>query len=190
MTGAHGSGIESPEWVTDVLQFWFSDLDEARWFAKDCELDEQIRQRFLPLHEQLVADEGRDLEGARPLLAAVVVLDQFSRNLFRDSARAFSADPLARRLARQAIAKRYDDELRTAERYFLYLPFEHSEITSDQAFAVELISSLENDQWTMYALAHQSIIDRFGRFPHRNTALGRTSTAEEIALLQQPLSAF
>jgi uncharacterized protein (DUF924 family) len=190
MNRAPVPGIESSDWVIDVLQFWFSELDEAQWFAKDSGLDDHIRQRFLALHEVLVGDNWQGPSGVRPLLAAVVVLDQFSRNLFRDSARAFAADPLARELARQVIAGGKDSQLRKEERYFLYLPFEHSEDGDDQALAVELISRLGNEPWTRSALAHKAIIDRFGRFPHRNAALGRTSTADEIAALQERMAAF
>ena len=118
------------------------------------------------------------------------MLDQFSRNLFRGSPRAFAADPIARKLARRAVDNQLDTDLESDERYFLYLPFEHSEDPRDQALAVKLISQLGNSEWTKYALAHQRLIDRFGRFPHRNATLGRESTAEEIAAMKEPMGSF
>ena len=179
-----------PAWVREVLDFWFVELGEPGWFAKDDGIDERIRERFLALHEQLCADGGSGIRGARPLLAAVIVLDQFSRNLFRGTARAFAGDALARHLARRAIADGLDSDMEPAERYFLYLPFEHSEDPADQALAVDLITRLDCDEWTKYAVAHKALIDRFGRFPHRNDVLGRPSSAEEIAAMKQPMGSF
>jgi uncharacterized protein (DUF924 family) len=178
------SGMDS-SWVGDVLHFWFEELTQDDWFTKNPDLDARIRDRFLPLHEQLVADEGISAGAPHPAVAAVIVLDQFSRNLFRDDRRAFSADAGARRLARAAIAQGFDGDVTREERYFLYLPFEHSEDRDDQALAVNLIERLGNDEWTRYAVAHKTIIDRFGRFPHRNAALKRCSTADEIAFLNE-----
>jgi uncharacterized protein (DUF924 family) len=172
-------------WVSEVFRFWFDEMGEARWFAKSEHTDAQIRERFLGLHERLVADAGIDGAARRPLLAAVIVLDQFSRNLFRDTPGAYAADPIARRLARGAIAQGFDDAMTAQERMFLYLPFQHSEDRADQALAVELFAQLGNEEWTRYALAHKAIIDRFGRFPHRNAILNRHSSADEVASLQQ-----
>ena len=174
-----------PNRVTEVLHFWFDELGEARWFEKSEHTDAQIRERFLWLHERLVADEGIDCMTRQQLLAAVIVLDQFSRNLFRDTPRAYAADPIARRLARRAIAQGLDVGMTAQERMFLYLPFEHSEDRADQALAVELLSQLGNAEWTGYALKHKAIIDRFGRFPHRNAILNRDSSADEVECLQQ-----
>jgi uncharacterized protein (DUF924 family) len=174
-----------PNGVTEVLHFWFDELGEARWFDKSEHTDAQIRERFLWLHERLVADEGINCTTRHQLLAAVIVLDQFSRNLFRDTPGAYAADPVARRLARRAIAQGLDVAMTAQERMFLYLPFEHSEDRADQALAVELFAQLGNAEWTRYALAHKAIIDRFGRFPHRNAILNRHSSADEVALLQQ-----
>jgi uncharacterized protein (DUF924 family) len=173
-----------PDWVSEVLDFWFEELGEAGWFAKNERIDAQARERFLSLHERLVADDGIDCAIARPLLAAIIVLDQLSRNLFRDTPRAYAADPIARRLARSAIAQDFDHAMTAQERLFLYLPFEHSEDRADQALAVQLIEGLGNAQWTRDALAHRSIIDRFGRFPHRNAILNRPSSAAEIECLR------
>lgn len=182
--------VSEPPWVDEVLGFWFSELREADWWKKSETIDARIRERFLRLHEQLMASEGDGLDQPRPLLAAVIVLDQFSRNIFRGTPRAFAADPLARRLARQSIAQGLDAGMRPEERLFLYLPFEHSEDRADQALAVTLIAKLGSENWTTYAQAHQSIIDRFGRFPHRNAVLGRESTPAEIEALKDPGNSF
>jgi uncharacterized protein (DUF924 family) len=187
MSGTHSTnGIVDPAWVTEVLEFWFDELGEAHWFAKSEEIDAQIRGRFLSLHERIVADAGSDATAQRPLLAAVIVLDQFSRNLFRGTPRAFAADPVARRLSRTAIKQGFGIAMKEQERLFLYIPFEHSEDREDQALAVELIARLGNEEWTRDAIAHKTIIDRFGRFPHRNAILNRHSSPDEVELLQEP----
>ena len=118
-----------------------------------------------------LATGGGQPEGARPTLATVIVLDQFSRHIFRGTPRAFAADPLARRIARKAINHGLDASLREEERLFLYLPFEHSEHRDDQVLSVRLFSQLGREEWRHHALAHHSIIERFGRFPHRNAVL-------------------
>jgi uncharacterized protein (DUF924 family) len=180
-----------PPWVGDVIHFWFEELGEAHWFTKSDKTDAQIRDRFVLLHEQLVEHDGLGVSAPRSILAAVIVLDQFSRNLFRADVRAFSADPIARRLSRAAIAQGFETLLKDKqERYFLYLPFEHSEDRSDQALAQTMIQQLGNDKWTRYAAAHMRIIERFGRFPHRNEILKRPSTAEELAFLKNPVNLF
>jgi uncharacterized protein (DUF924 family) len=187
VSDAHSSSEPAePAWVTAVLEFWFDELGEEYWFAKSDGIDARIRSRFLSLHQQLVADGGREAETPRALLAAVIVLDQFSRNLFRGTAQAFAADSIARRLSRSAIGQGVDTGMTTPQRLFLYMPFEHSENREDQAHAVELIARLGNAEWTRDAIAHQAIIDRFGRFPHRNAILNRPSSADEAALLQPP----
>jgi uncharacterized protein (DUF924 family) len=179
-----------PDWAREVLHFWFSELEERDWWAKSPALDERIRTRFAALHERLAGVGAGEVHGSEAILAAVIVLDQFSRNLFRGSALAFAADPVARRLARDAIAAGYDRAMQPAERLFLYMPFEHSEDLADQQRSVELIASIGRDDWTRFADAHKAIIDRFGRFPHRNVALGRASTPEEIAAMQEPMGSF
>ena len=128
--------------------------------------------------------------GAKEALAAVVVLDQFPRNMFRGTARAFASDGPALNVASRAVALGWDRLLRRDERVFLYLPYEHSEDRVMQARSVELMSRLGNVEWTRYAQAHKDVIDRFGRFPHRNAALGRASTPEEEAYLAMPGSGF
>jgi uncharacterized protein (DUF924 family) len=183
-------GIFEHSWVRDVLAFWFKELHPTDWFAGNDATDEKIRARFLGLHERIASSEGSGMTAPESVLAGVIVLDQFSRNLFRGQASAFAADPLARRLARDAIAQGFDEAMTAEQRFFLYLPFEHSEDRADQVLAVELIGRLGREDWTRYAEAHKSVIDRFGRYPHRNAALGRPSTPEEIDFLRQPGSAF
>jgi len=182
---ATGGKVE-PTWVADVLRFWFAELGEALWFVTRADVDAQIRDRFLSLHKCLAADEGFTAAAPRTLLAAVIVLDQFSRNLYRGTPRAFAADPIARRLSRTAIAQGFDAGLTKLERMVLYLPLEHSESREDQALALELISRLGNEEWTRYATEHKAVIDRFGRFPYRNAILDRSSSAEELAALKGP----
>jgi uncharacterized protein (DUF924 family) len=173
-----------PAWVNDVLRFWFEELAEAAWFVRDDATDDRIRKRFLSLHGHVTADGGVPLTSTpRMLLAAVLVLDQFSRNIYRDDPRAFEADADARHLAHSIVEQGLDVAMTPQQRLFIYLPFEHSENADDQALAVRLIESLGNEYWTQYAVAHQATIARFSRFPMRNSALGRVSTADEIAYL-------
>lgn len=178
------------DWVKAVLQFWFEELSATDWFAKSDDIDVQIRERFLALHEQLSGNDAAGIFSPREILAAIVVLDQFSRNLFRGSPQAFAADPAARRLARLAIEQGFDKTMTNEERVFLYLPFEHSEDIEDQKKSVALITLLGNEYWTRYAIAHLEIIERFGRFPHRNAVLGRVSTPDEIEMLKDPSKSF
>jgi uncharacterized protein (DUF924 family) len=178
------SNVIEPAWVGEILHFWFDELEAAQWFTQSDAIDAQIRGRFLGLYRRVVAGDGSIAKIQRPLLAAVIVLDQFSRNLFRGTPRAFTADPIARELARAAIEQRYHDGLNEREQLFLYMPFEHSEDRKDQALAVELIARLGNEEWTRDAIAHKTIIDQFGRFPHRNAILKRHSSQAEVAFLQ------
>jgi uncharacterized protein (DUF924 family) len=177
-------------WVDAVLQFWFQELSGAQWFAKNAVLDARIRERFLAIREQLMANDGSDISGPRTTLAAVVVLDQFSRNMFRNDPRAFAADALARQIATIAIEQGFDRSMSEEERMFLYMPFQHSEDRADQARALELMQSLNNKNWTHFARIHKELIDRFGRFPHRNAVLNRQSTAEELEVLKGPAGLF
>jgi uncharacterized protein (DUF924 family) len=187
--GSANRSVAAP-WVAQVLDFWFLEVGEQFWFTASSRVDEQIRRRFLALHEQILQSDACRLDGASSLLAAILVLDQFSRNIFRGTPRAFAADPLARRLAQQVIALGLDAGMTQAQRYFVYLPFEHSEDREHQALAVRLIEPLGNESWTRYARAHQQVIDRFGRFAHRNAILGRTSSPEELKFLQEPKATF
>ncbi len=183
-----------------VLDFWFGPLERRgparpEWFRKDPAFDEEIRRRFGELHR---AAALRELEtwraSAEPMLALVIALDQFSRNLFRGDARAFAQDAHALECAREALGRGDDLLLLPVQRQFLYLPFEHSEAPADQERAVELMRSLEAFEETRgivaWAEKHRAIIRRFGRFPHRNAALGRPSTEEEARFLAQPGSGF
>jgi uncharacterized protein (DUF924 family) len=174
------------------LKFWFEQTEPDQWFKKDPAFDANIRERFLGLHETLVSHRNNDiLPDPQTALAAVIVLDQMSRNMFRDTPRAFAADPLALSVANAAIAQGFDAGLTKDQRMFLYLPFEHSEDRQSQARSVALTASLGDPELQKWAEAHKAIVDRFGRFPHRNGVLGRTSTPEEIEFLtQQPDSYF
>ena len=181
-----------------VLGFWFGEpRGKARreWFRKDEGFDAEIRRRFGEVHAQAARRELEDWRNEREsMLALIVVLDQFSRNLYRNDPRAFAQDAHALECARQAL-KRGDDALSLpVERQFLYLPFEHSEDAADQALCVRLMSQLEAFEETRglteWAVKHQAIIDRFGRFPHRNALLGRVSTPEEAEFLKTPGSGF
>src|SRR5690606_10579830 len=147
-------------------------------FAKDSDLDATIKRRFATMRDQVVADPAAWSGDARTTLAAIILIDQFSRNIFRDDPRAFEADPLARRLAGEAIDKGWDEQLDEEGRQFLYLPFMPSEATEDQQRSVKLFSTLGNELSLDFAKRHVEQIERFGRFPQRNDTLGRNSTAE------------
>lgn len=185
-----GTEKAEPGWVGEVLSYWFEALGEEHWFDPSREVDERIRELFLALHEQLATGQLAELATSREMLAAVIVLDQFSRNLFRGTPRAYAADPMARRLASTALSRGFDANLTAEQKQFLYLPFQHSEDAQDQARSLALFEKLGNERWTQYAQAHKAIIDRFGRFPHRNQILGRHSSAVEIASLQEPMGSF
>jgi uncharacterized protein (DUF924 family) len=184
----------------EVLEFWFgagADYGKRhkRWFAKDPAFDAELRRRFTALLEALLAGEHRDWLGEpQACLARIVSLDQFPRQIHRGSAQAFAADALALEAARHALARRYDEGMLPVERLFAYLPFEHSESLADQERGCALMQPLtafpETDDALRYAIAHRDIIARFGRFPHRNAALARASTPEEVEFLRQPGSAF
>ncbi len=186
-----GPAPDEAAWVHAVLAFWFDELTPEAWFGRDDAVDAAIRSRFSGLHEWLAA-EARNLvpHTPREALAAVIVLDQFPRNIYRGTDRAFATDASARAIARQAITAGLDSALDVNGRLFLYLPFEHSESLADQQRSVALISALGDVELTEYAIAHERIIRRFGRFPHRNAALDRASTPEELAFLKEPGSSF
>lgn len=170
-----------------VLDFWFGQ-DRKAWFAKDAAFDALVRERFLPLYDAAAAGTLDDWM-AQPgsCLALVIVLDQFPRNMFRGSGRAFAADERARACARRILEQGWDKSMTPDERTFAYLPFEHSEALEDQELSLRLFEGSDNAEW---ARRHYDIIRRFGRFPHRNAALGRASTPEEQAFLATPGSAF
>jgi uncharacterized protein (DUF924 family) len=191
--------------VTDfheVLDFWFGPADSAEfgrpreaWFKKDQAFDDAIRARFLDLHRQAADGQLRSWQRAPDsMLALIVVLDQFSRNLFRDSGRAFAADAQALAAARSAVARGFDRLLLPVQRWFVYLPYEHAEDLALQRQCLDLFEGLSADPDSAgnidYARRHFEIIERFGRFPHRNAILGRVSTPEEVEFLKQPGSGF
>jgi len=169
------------DWRSDVLQYWFG-LGEEQWWRGGPELDDAIRERFLDLWEEKRRLPASTFLGD-PLtaLAGVVLFDQFPRNMFRGHADQFSTDPLALAIAKGAVDKGYDDQLKPEERAFLYMPFQHSEDLDDQQRSVLLFTKLGNDKYLDYAKKHRDIIARFGRFPHRNAILGRAPRAEETA---------
>ncbi|WP_018152983.1 DUF924 family protein [Leeia oryzae] len=176
---------------TSVLDFWFKETDPSLWWAKNETFDQLIATRFADLHQQACRCElfaWRNQPRGR--LAEILILDQFSRNLFRDSPRAFAQDPLALALAQEAIAAGADQPLTPVERSFLYLPFMHSESPLIHQTAVTLYDQPGLEFNLDFEHQHKAIIDRFGRYPHRNTLLGRESTPEEILFLKQPGSSF
>jgi uncharacterized protein (DUF924 family) len=171
--------IAAPE---TVLAFWRA-AGPDRWFKKDDAFDSEIRLRFLATYEAAAANALAWDETPEGALALVIVLDQFPRNMFRGSARVFAADPLARAAASHAIERGFDREVAMPDRGFFYLPFEHSETLADQDRCVALNRERGDADGLKWAELHADIIRRFGRFPHRNGVLGRTSTAEEQAFL-------
>jgi uncharacterized protein (DUF924 family) len=178
-------------WVDDVLDFWFKELTPPQWFKKDDAVDAIIRQRFASIHATVTTTPNATLlMNAKIALAAIIALDQFPRNIFRADPRAFASDAKALALAVAAVTNGLEQQCAQAQRLFIYLPFEHSEDPAMQVRSLALISSLGNPELTRYAEAHKVIIDRFGRFPHRNAVLGRATTPEEEAFLKEPLSSF
>lgn len=174
-----------------VLDFWFEELTPAQWFKKDPELDRTISQRFGALHAQAEWCECYTWrQTAQGRLAEIIVLDQFSRNIYRDDARAFATDALALALAQEAVAAGSGAELAIEQRAFLYMPYMHSESAVIHELAMQLFDQpgLENNH--DFEARHKAIIDRFGRYPHRNALLGRASTDEELAFLKEPGSSF
>jgi uncharacterized protein (DUF924 family) len=167
----------------EVIGFW-REAGPERWFKKDEAFDAAIRDRFLDLHMAAARRELEDwAETPEGALALLLLLDQFPRNLFRGTAHAFATDPLARRIANAAIAAGHDRAVDPALRNFFYLPFEHSEAIADQERAVELTGfDADSRKW---AAEHRDIIARFGRFPHRNPALGRDTAADEAQFLAE-----
>ena len=178
--------------ANEVLNFWFDELETKQWFTKDEALDREIARRFGGLFEAA----GRcELWGWRETpqgrLAEVIVLDQFSRNIHRDTPRAFANDPLSLALAQEAVARGADRELAAGpQRAFLYMPYMHSESALIHQQAMVLFDQPELADNLEFERRHKAIIDRFGRYPHRNAILGRRSTEEELAFLQQPGSSF
>ena len=175
----------------DVLDFWFNPETQPLWFAKSDDFDALIKQKFQDIHQKAARSElwswRKTAEGR---LAEIIVLDQFSRNLFRDQAQAFAQDPLALALVQEAISLDLDKQLSPEQRSFLYMPFMHSESKLIHEFALKLFQRLNNPMNLDYEKMHKVIIDRFGRYPHRNHILARSSTVEELEFLTQPNSRF
>lgn len=175
----------------DILDFWFDPDHRSLWFAKSDEFDAKIRERFQTIHHQAIQAElwswRKTAEGR---LAEIIVLDQFSRNLYRDQPQAFAHDSMALMLAQEAISVQLDAQLSPDHRSFLYMPFMHSESKLIHEFALKLFQRLGNEINLSFEKKHKLIIDRFGRYPHRNAILGRSSTAEELEFLTQPNSSF
>jgi uncharacterized protein (DUF924 family) len=187
--------------AAELLEFWFSETSRAQWFEKSAAFDGGIRDRFGETARAAAAG-GLNHWGETPpgALALVIALDQFPRNLHRDSPRAFAADAKARAVADEAIARGFDREMPLDRRFFFYLPFEHSESPADQRRSIALFQGWVDGhdatgrdramKLMPYVHRHAEIIERFGRFPHRNEALGRESTPAEVEFLRQPNSSF
>lgn len=177
--------------ATEVIKFWFEEIEPKQRFAKDLEFDELIRTRFGKLHKRA----GVGLlytwrEHPLDALAEIIILDQFSRNMFRDTAQAFAYDSLALVLAQEAIRRKLDVELELRKKAFLYMPFMHSESAEIHDIALYLFSQPGLEDNFHFELKHKEIIDRFGRYPHRNAVLGRESTPAELEFLSRPGSSF
>ena len=177
--------------ASEVLRFWFDEVGEKQWWAKDVAFDSAIAERFGALHARASAGELWHWRAtAEGRLAEIIVLDQFSRNIFRGTARSFAQDKTALILAQEAVYGEHDLGLPAAHRMFMYMPFMHSESASIHAEAMRLFALLGMEENLEYERQHKAIIDRFGRYPHRNKILGRESTVEELAFLQLPGSEF
>jgi uncharacterized protein (DUF924 family) len=180
-----------------VLDFWFNETDRQNWFERSDAFDQIIRDRFA---DAVDTARGGGFSGwrdtAQGCLAVIILIDQLSRNIYRDSPLAWSADDVALSCARQALARTYDAGLGLDERTFLYMPLMHSEDLADQKQCVELFRTLaeeradDEDVSLDFAIRHHDIVARFGRFPHRNEILGRESTPEELKFLEEPNSSF
>ena len=174
-----------------VIEFWFEEVAPAQWWRKSDDFDALIRGRFSALHQSATHCELTEWR-RRPLgrLAEIIIIDQFSRNLYRNQAQAFTYDSLALALAQQTVAAGIDKRLCARQRGFLYMPFMHSESRKIQKQSIQLFSQPGLDAHLSSAQQHQVIIEQFGRYPHRNKILGRASTTEELTFLQQPGSSF
>ncbi len=175
----------------EILNFWFDEIEKSMWWIKNEDFDQLIIERFMQIHNEANSCELYDWrKSAKGRLAEIIVLDQFSRNMFRDESRSFASDSLALALSQEAISLNLDSELNDIERSFLYMPFMHSESLRIHKVAVELFKKNGIESNYEFEIKHRDIIERFGRYPHRNSILGRVSTKEEIAFLKQPGSRF
>ncbi|HET8612617.1 MAG TPA: DUF924 family protein [Sphingomonas sp.] len=176
------------EAATEVIRFWLEEVPPDKRFARDAALDAACRERFGALRDEVIAAHAAGWrQDAETLLAAIILIDQFSRNIFRDDARAYEGDPLARALARFGIVKGWDRGLTPEQRQFLYMPLMHGESMADQVQSSRLFANSPN---TPFAERHAAQIARFGRFPQRNAPLGRKTTAAEEAFLSRPDARF
>lgn len=174
-----------------ILSFWFEEIEPKQWFVKDLSFDQLLIERFSNIHVQARQCELFEWRStAEGCLAEVIILDQFSRNMFRDTADAFSSDPLALALAQSAISAGKDKDLTPEQRTFLYMPFMHSESLPIHDVAVQLFTDNGIQNNLDFEIKHRNIIEQYGRYPHRNAILGRASTSEEIDFLSQPGSSF
>lgn len=178
--------------IAEILDFWFAAATAKRWFAGDAAFDDEVRARLGHWFERAAKGELQDWRASPAgCVALCVLLDQVPRNLYRGHARAFATDAAARAITQHAVERKFDQALPQAQQLFLYLPFEHSELLADQDISVQFCGRLDNEpRWLEYAVRHRDVIVRFGRFPHRNAALGRTNTDEETAFLATPGSSF
>ena len=171
----------SGDWRGDVLKFWFG-LGREQWWRADPAVDHRIRQRFLKLWaEKRQLPAGGFLDDPLTALAGVILFDQFPRNMYRGHADQFSTDHIALAIAKQGVDLSLDDQLQPQERGFLYMPFMHSETLADQKRSVQLFTALGDDNQLEFARKHHDVIERFGRFPHRNAILGRAPRPAEVA---------
>ncbi|UZK67184.1 DUF924 family protein [Sphingomonas sp. M1-B02] len=183
--GTPGSDVHAE--AERVLAFWFDMLMPEQWFSRASGVDQEIRDRFATLREEVLANDAAGWrEDRRTLLAAILLLDQFSRNIHRRSSEAFAADALARELTLQAIDKGWDEGLSREQAQFLYMPLMHAEDIECQALSLAKFALLGDEKVQAFAREHFQVIERFGRFPTRNEALGRQSTAAEKDYLSQP----
>lgn len=175
----------------EILEFWFEEIDHLQWWSQSDDLDRTITERFSEIHEKARQCELFEWRGhARGRLAEIIVLDQFSRNMFRGSALSFACDSMALVLSQEAISVVADKELTALECSFLYMPFMHSESLKIHEVALDLYEKNGIRNNYDFEVKHKLIIEQFGRYPHRNKLLGRVSTDEEIVFLKQPGSAF
>ena len=176
---------------TEIINFWFNEIDSSLWFKKNAEFDRLLQDRFSSVHRAAIQGElyswRANPEGR---LAEIIVLDQFSRNMFRDNAEAFAYDTIALILSQVAVETGDDGRIDPSHRAFMYMPFMHSESPLIHERAVKLFSQPGLERNLEFEMKHKTIIDRFGRYPHRNAVLGRESTSEELDFLQQPGSSF
>lgn len=175
----------------EIIQFWFKDIQRKQWWEKSDDFDQLLISKYKAIHSQ--ANKGelyRWRENPKGKLAEIIILDQFSRNMFRDTDKAFASDVLALILAQEAVAVGADDLLNETERSFLYMPFMHSESLAIHEVGLKLFQTGTSESSINFEIRHKKIIEEFGRYPHRNEILGRASTNEEIKFLEKPGSSF